>query len=177
MLSHPKYFSTPEVHLPILGTTIAPSDLSLASSLPPCIFSIWGGRPFFPLWLPAISWSTSLCGGYPRLPLPTLPGYTSNIRLPHVSPSSLLTIDLHSGGTHPGPWASPLSPPISLCITIAPTATAFYIAPCARTFALVFLSPLLPFPTTSEISVGYGAMPPNCWFNFLHKKIIDNTTF
>ena len=87
-LNYTTYLSTPPVHL-------------------------WGGRPSFPLFLPAASWCTPQWGGSPRLPLPPLTRGTRTICLPRASPSSWWSVAPLGGGTPPGPCASPLSPPSS----------------------------------------------------------------
>ena len=52
--------STPQVHLPCPGPTIAPSDSSLASNPPLCRYHRWGGMPTF-MWLKCkVSSGTSL---------------------------------------------------------------------------------------------------------------------
>ena len=100
MLSYPKYFSTPQVHLPRPCPTIAPSGLSPVSAPSPCIAHVWGIRTPSLLWLPAISWCTPIWGVSPRLPLAPLPGVTPTLCLLHVSPSSPRSISPPGGVPH-----------------------------------------------------------------------------
>ena len=130
--------SIPQVNLTCTGTTITPSDSSPASDLPPCRAHRWGGRPPFPLCPPAVSWCIPLWGGVLRLPVPPLLRVNTTLLLPRISMSAPWYVALPGGGTPPGPWASPPSPPSYHCHTRAPT------APQPYTF-LPGPAPLLPF--------------------------------
>ena len=165
MLSYPKSSSILQVHLPQPGPTIAPSYLYPESNPPLCIAHRWGGRPTFPLFLPAVSWCTHLWGAAPRLPLTPLPGSTNTLRLLHVSPSALWSVATPGGGNPPINWASTSSPPISCCLTRALTVPPPYTPlPGPAPLFLSFPSPLIPFPTAYEIYAGFGRPNPNCYY-------------
>ena len=120
-LSYTTSSSTPQVHLPRIGTTISPTRSFPASAPPPCTAHIWSGRPRFPIWSPVASWCTPRLGGYPRPPLLILLRGIPTLRMPRVSTSSLWSLTPPGGGTPPGPWAYPPSPPRYRYRTIAPT--------------------------------------------------------
>ena len=176
MLSYTTSSSTPQVYLLRPVPTIAPSDSSLESAPPPCIAHRWGGRPPFPIWLHAVSWFTPLWVEAPRTPLHPLLGGTPTLCLPNVSPSTPWFAVLPGGETPPGPLVSPLSPPIYCYCTRAPTTPPPYTSlPGPAPLLLSFPSPLMPFPTASERSAGFGIPPPNCcycrWLSVLGNRM------
>ena len=120
-LSYITSSSTHQVHLSHPGPNIAPTISSPASAPPPCTAHRWGGRPSFMPCSPDTSWCPTRWGGPPRLPLPPLPRGNTNLCLPLVSPLSRWSVAPPSGGTPPGPWESPPSPPRSSCRTRVPT--------------------------------------------------------
>ena len=161
-LSYTTDSSTPQVNLPRLGPTIAPTGLSTASATPPCTAHIWDTRPPFPIWSPAASWCTTRWGGYQRLPLPPPLLFTTTIHLTRAFQPSPWSVAPPGGGNPPGPWASTLSPPSYRCRTRAPTAPPPYTStPGPILLLLSFPSPPLPFPTASEFSAVFGRQYPN----------------
>ena len=161
-LSYTTSSSTTQVHLPRPGPTIAPSKSSPASAPPPCRAHIWGRSPSFPLWSPSVSWCTPLWGGDPRLPLPPIPRGTTTLCLPGVFPSALWSVAPPIGGTHPVPWAYTPSPPRACFRTRAPTMPPPYTSiPGPGPLLPPFPAPLLPFPTASNLSAGFGRPLPN----------------
>ena len=118
--------STPQVHLPRLGPTIAPTISCPASAPPPCTAHRWGGRPTFPIWSPAASWCTPRWGVALWLPLTPLPMGTNTLCLPRIYPSSPWSAAPPGVGTPPGHWEYPPLPPVSRWRTRAPTAPPPY---------------------------------------------------
>ena len=161
-LSYTIASSTPQVRLLRLGPTIAPTGSSPACAPPPCTAHRWGGRTPFLLWFPSAFWCTPRRCGALRISLTPLPMDTPNLCLPQLFPTSLWSVSPPGGGTPPGPWASPPSPPISCCQTRAPTGPLPYTPlPGPTPFPLSFPAPSIPFPTASDISTGFDITPPN----------------
>ena len=161
-LSYTTSLYTLQVHLPRPGPIIAPTGLFLASALPPCTAHKWKGRPPFKLWLPSASWCTPRWGGALRLTLFLLHRGTTTLHIPSVSPSYPLSITPPGGGTPPGLWPSPLSPPSSLCHKGSPTEPQNYISiPGSMILLPFFTSSSIPLHTASNISADSGIPPPN----------------
>ena len=164
-LSYTPSLSTLQGHLPRLGPTIAAIGLPPLSALPPCTAYRWVIRPPFSLWFPNSFWCTPRWDGALRSPFPPLSRGSPTLRLPRVSSSSPLFVAPPVGGTPPGNWASPWSPPISCCRTIAPTAPPLYtLLPGTALLFLYFPPPSLPFLTACDIYSGFVRPPPNCCY-------------
>ena len=168
-LNYTYYLSTPQVHLPRLGTTISPSVSSRKSSPPRGIVHKWGSRPTFSILSPAASKCTPLWGGLTRLTLAPPPGGILNPNLPQVLPSYPSSAWLPGDGTPTGHLASNLSPPIYHCHTVPPNYPPLY-KPSHRPTMLLpyFTAPLRSPPTDSTLYSGSDTPQANrcCYRQF-----------